>query len=437
MTAPLLLRGRLLTFVRRPESLEDETSFRHWREGGLLIENGRIIAVGAHDDIRQVAPDAVREIDHHPNLIMPGFIDPHIHMPQMQVIGSYAASLLEWLNTYTFVEEQRFDDPAHAARIAGLFLDELIRQGTTTALSYCSVHKASADAYFTAAEKRGMLMAGGKVMMDRNAPEALRDTAQSGYDDTKALIATWQGRGRAHVAITPRFAVTSTGEQMEMAGTLAREHPDLLIQTHLSENHDEIALACQLYPQARDYTDIYARYGLLTDKALFGHCIHLSAREIAAMSEAKSVAVFCPTSNLFLGSGLFDLMRFEQGENPVRTAIATDVGGGTSYSMLKTLDEAYKVTQLRGGRLNPLAGFFHITLGNAQAMGLADRIGTLEPGSDADLVVLEARATPAMRLKMERVETLSEELFLLQTLGDDRAVAAVYVAGEERKAALA
>jgi guanine deaminase len=431
-----LLRGRLLSFLRQPAELGDTGSYVFHADGGLLVENGVIAAIGDYSTVRAAATADVEVFDHRPHLIMPGFIDPHIHFPQMQVVGSYAGNLLEWLNTYTFVEEQRFADRAHADRIAARFFDELIRHGTTTAVAYCSVHKASADAFFAESLRRNMRMVAGKVMMDRNAPPGLRDTPQSGYDETRAVIADWHGRGRNHVAVTPRFAITSTPEQMEMAQALAREYPDLHIQTHLSENLDEIRFAAELYPEARDYTDIYARYGLLGRKSLFGHCIHLSDREADVMSESGSVAVFCPTSNLFLGSGLFGLKRLERREKPVRAAVATDIGGGTSYSMLRTLDEGYKVLQLQGDRMTPLESFYRMTRGNAEALSLADRIGTLDVGSDADFVVLNARATPVMALKMEVVTTLAEELFLMQTMGDDRTIAETYVAGEPVKGGL-
>ncbi|MGN6550916.1 MAG: guanine deaminase [Pararhizobium sp.] len=425
-----LIRGRVLSFHGRPAGLDDREAYLYLEDGAVHVAEGRIRAVGAYDELRRNAP-AVPVDDHRPHLIVPGFIDPHIHFPQMQVIGSYAAQLLEWLNTYTFVEEQRFADEQHAARIARLFVDELIRHGTTTVAAYCSVHKASAEALFREAEARNMCVVAGKVMMDRNAPKPLTDTPQSGYDASKALIAEWHGRGRAHYAITPRFAITSSPEQMEMAGALVREHPDCHVQTHLCENHEEIAFTNELYPEARDYLDVYERYGLLGERSLFGHCIHMNAREIAAMAESRSVAVFCPTSNLFLGSGLFDKAGLQAAGVPV--GVAADVGGGTSYSMLKTMDEAYKICQLRGSRLNPLESFYQITLGNARALSLQDRIGTLEPGTDADIAVLDSRATPAMALKMERPNDLAQELFLLQTMGDDRAVHQVYVAGKAMK----
>lgn len=425
------LRGRVLTFLEEPQSRDDSASYRYWEDGVVEIEDGRILRVGDFEGSH--GPD-VEVIDHRPHLILPGLIDPHIHFSQMQVIGSYAAALLEWLNTYTFVEEQKFANSNHANRIASAFFDELIRHGTTTAAAYCTVHPQSADAYFAEAAKRNMLVVGGKVMMDRNAPERLTDSAQASYDDVKAGIAKWHGKGRALYAITPRFAITSSPAQLEAAGALAREHPDLHIQTHLSENLAEISYAKELYPDCPDYVGIYERYGLLGPRTLLGHCIHLDHREVEVLCHTGSVAVFCPTSNLFLGSGLFDYERLHT--RGVRIAVATDVGGGTSYSMLETMAEGYKVLQLRGQRLDPLRSFYHLTLGNARAMGLDGRIGTIAPGLDADLVVLDARATPQMALRMETVDSLERELFLLQTCGDDRAVAETYVAGQGLKSAL-
>ena len=431
-----LIRGRLLSFRAAPQGIDDHESYFYEDDGAVLVEDGLITASGAYDAVRNAAPEGVAETDHRPHLITAGFIDTHIHFPQMQVIGSYAAALLEWLNTYTFVEEQRFADAGHASRIATAFFDELVRHGTTTAVSYCSVHKTSADAFFEESHRRNMRMIAGKVMMDRNAPPALCDTPQSGYDDTKAVIEEWHGMGRQLVAITPRFAITSSPEQMEMAGQLMREHPGLHMQTHLSENAAEIAFAKELYPWSKDYTHVYEHYGLLGPRSLFGHSIHLGEREADVMSETGSVAVFCPTSNLFLGSGLFGLKTLSERQKPVRIAVATDVGGGTNYSMLRTMDEGYKVLQLQGQRMTPLESFYRITLGNAQALSLDDRIGSLEVGREADMVVLVARATPAMALKMEAVTKLTEELFLLQTLGDDRAIVETYVAGEPVKSAL-
>ena len=418
-----LIRGRTLSFHADPA--DTENAFTYHPDGAIITRNGTIEAIGDYTALREAG---LAEIDHRPHLILPGFIDTHLHFPQVQVIASWGAQLLDWLNTYTFPAEAKFADPAHAAAMADALLNLLLAHGTTTAVAFCSSHPQSAEALFTAAQARDMAMIAGKVMMDRNAPAAVLDTPQSGYDDSKRLIGKWHGQGRQRYAITPRFAITSTPEQLEMTGQLVREHPDCHIQTHLSENRDEIAYTLSLYPKARDYLDIYETYGLLSDKLLLGHSIHLEPREILRMAETGSRAIFCPTSNLFLGSGLFDEAGLRGAG--ITTGIATDIGGGTSYSMLQTLNEGYKILQLRGQKLHPYAAFHWATRGNALALGMADRIGTLDPGTDADLVVLDSRATPAMALRMETAETLTEELFVLQILGDDRAIAQTYVAGK-------
>ena len=436
MTQRSAVRGRLLTFTADPAEAGAAASHRYWGDGIVVIEAGSIVAVGDVASILPSLPEGT-PIDHYPDqLVMPGLIDTHIHYPQTQVIGSYGEQLLEWLQKYTFVEEQKFADPAHAGRVAGFFVDELFRNGTTTAVVYCTVRPESAEAFFAESHKRNARMIAGKVMMDRGAPERLLDTAQHGYDETKALVERWHGRGRQHYAITPRFALTSTEAQLEASGALLREHPDCYLQTHLAENHDEIATARRLYPQASSYTDIYDRYGLLGPRSLFGHCIHLDEAELERLSATRSIAAFCPTSNLFIGSGLFDLATMRDPRRPVRVSLATDVGGGTSYSMLRTAAEAYKILQLRRQNLPALDAFYLMTLGNARALSLEDRIGALAPGHDADLVVLDARATPSMAHRMETVAgDLAEELFVLMTLGDDRSVRATYVAGVKAHAA--
>lgn len=426
-----ILRGRVFTFVDEPQGIDDTASYHYLEDGAVTIEAGKVVAVGTYSPAEAAGCEV---IDHRPNLILPGFIDLHLHYVQMQVIGSYAPALLDWLHTYTFVEEQKFGRQGHAEVIAASFFDELIRNGTTTAAAYCSVHPQSVDAFFSEAARRNMLMIGGKVMMDRNAPEALLDTAQSGYDDTRALIARWHGKGRAHYAISPRFAITSTPAQLEASRALVAEHPECYVQTHLSENDAEIAYSMELYPDSKDYLGIYEDYGLLGRKTLLGHSIHLNHREAQCMAETGSVAVFCPTSNLFLGSGLFDYQRLHK--TGVRIGIATDIGGGTSTSMLRTLDEAFKVVQLRKQQLSPLNSFYLATLGNARALGLEDRIGSIAPGRDADLVVLDSKAIAHMALRMQTISGVAEELFLLQTMGDDRSVREVYVAGEALKSKL-
>ena len=427
-----VVRGRILSFKGDPTAA-GASALRYIEHGAVLIANGRIQDVGEAREVLQHAPEGAAMDDHAGCLVMPGFIDAHIHYPQTQVIGSYGAQLLDWLHNYTFVEEQKFADPDHCSRIAEFFLDELFRCGTTTAMVYCTVHPQSVDAFFAAAERRGARMIAGKTMMDRDAPEALTDTAERGYDESKALIERWRQRGRLDYAVTPRFAVTSSQAQLEAAGTLAHEYPGVYVQTHLDENQDEIDLVARRFPGTRTYLEVYERAGLLGPRSVFGHCLHLADSEVAALAASRSVAAFCPTSNLFLGSGLFDQARLRKAGVPV--ALATDVGGGTSYSMLRTAAEGYKVLQMNGQSWPAAQAFYQMTLGNARALSLDDRIGAIEAGMEADLVVLDARATPAMAHRMEAANgDLEVELFALITMGDDRSVRQTYVAGAPRKA---
>lgn len=425
-----VLRGRLLSFHREPDGPQDSEAFSYIQDGAIVIRDGMIVASGDHRAVMPKAGTAV-EIDHRPNLLMAGFVDAHIHFPQIDIVASWASQLLEWLNEYTFPAEAEYGDAQHARAMAAQFCTLLTDHGTTTAAVFCSVHKTSAEALFSEAADRNMRLIAGKTMMDRNAPVVVQDTPQSSYDDSKALIEDWHGRGRASYAITPRFAITSSPEQLEMAGALAAAHPECYVQTHLSENLEEIAFTEQLYPQARDYLDVYENYGLLGSRTLLGHAIHLKPREIDAMAQSGSHPVFCPTSNLFLGSGLFDHAGLRA--RGITSGIATDIGGGTSYSMLQTLNEGYKILQLQGQRMHAFRAFYWITRGNAAVLGMEDKIGTLDTGTEADIVVLDARATPAMALRMTRAETLAEELFALQIMGDDRAIVQTYVAGKPQK----
>lgn len=416
------LRGRLLSFDAPPE----DGGTRYFEDGVIVIEGKTISAVGNAPDVLTDEP-MLRVVDHRPHLLVPGLIDPHLHMPQTQVIASHGATLLEWLERFTFPEESRYSDPDVAEAAARFVLSELLRNGTTTGAFFCTSHPGSAEALFEAAASRDMRVVAGKVMMDRHAPAALLDTPERGYGETKALIERWHGRGRAEVAITPRFAVTSSTAQLEVAGTLAREHPDCPIQTHLSENAAEIAFVREAFPGVPDYTGVYERHGLVRPRALFGHGIHLSERERRVLGEGGATVVFCPTSNLFLGSGLFD--RTATLDAGIRVGVATDIGGGTSYSLLRTAAEGYKVLAMQGQVWEPKRIWHDLTRGNALAMGLEDRIGRLARGMEADIAVFDPRATPAMRRRMERVETLEDEVFMLAMLGDERACAATYVAG--------
>jgi len=425
MAGRTAIKGRLLDFTANPAEVGDNACYRYIADGAVVIEDGRIASIGPAADL----PAGIPVDDYGQALILPGLIDTHIHYPQTRIIASYGAQLLEWLDKYTFIEEQKFADPDHAASVASFFFDELLRNGTTTAAVYCTVHPESVEAFFAESERLNTLMIAGKVMMDVNAPTALTDDAESGFSESAALIEKWHGRGRQHYAVTPRFAVTSTEAQLEAAGALLRDYPGVYMQTHLAENHAEIAAVKEQFPWSDSYTGVYDRFGLLGPHSIFGHGIHLSDGEIARLSETNSTVAFCPTSNLFIGSGLFDMARLR--ESQVKVGLATDVGGGTSFSMLRTAAEAYKVLQLNSQNLPALQAFHLMTRGNAEALGLVDRVGTLEPGSDADITVLDSCATPAMAHRMETVEgDLAEELFVLMTLGDDRATKATYVAGE-------
>jgi len=420
-----LLLGQVLSFTADPFA-EGPGAARHWASGGVLVDAGQIVALGDGATLAAAHPQAQR----HPYgeaLITAGFIDAHMHYPQTAIIASWGKRLIDWLNTYTFPEEARFADPAHAATIAGRALDLALAHGSTTLASFATIHPASVDAVFTAAAARNMRVVAGKTCMDRNAPENLRDTAQSAYDDSRALIDRWHGQGRARYAITPRFAPTSSPEQLAALGALWREHPDCLMQTHLSEQPDEIAWVARLFPKARDYLDVYESAGLLGRNAIYGHAIHLAPRERDRLAEAGAAVAHCPTSNTFIGSGLFDLAGLKA--RGLRVGLSTDTGGGSSFSMLRSMAAAYEVAQLRHVSLHPAQLIWLATAGSAAALGLAGQIGTLAPGAEADLVVLDLASTPAIAQRAERATDLWGALFPTIMMGDDRAIRATWVGG--------
>ena len=426
MAALNAYRGTLLHFTADPgDAMTPPAGFIE--DGLLVVENGRIKAAAPARDLLPTLPRDTVVTDHSGRLILPGFVDTHIHYVQADVIAVYASQLLDWLEDHTFPAERRFEDPAHAREVASFFLDELMRNGTTTALVFGSVHAVSADAFFEEAAGRNLRMIAGKALMDRNCPEYLRDTAQTGYRDSSALLEKWDGKGRLNYAITPRFAATSTPAQLELAGKLAREHPDAFIQSHVAENLKEVEWVRELFPDARSYLDVYDRYGLLRDRAVYAHCIHLDEADRRRMATTGAVAAACPTSNLFLGSGLFDFSAAI--ETGMRVALATDVGGGTSFSMLRTMSEAYKVAQMRGHRLTPWRAFYLATLGGAEALKLDDRIGSFQPGREADFLVLRMDSTPLIERRMKAAKTPAEKIFALMMLGDDREIGATYIMG--------
>ena len=426
----LALRGATYTLAADPFFNPPADCVVYESDGCILIRDGRISEIGAFAQLRDKLPTDI-ELRHYPDaMLMPGFVDAHIHYPQVEIIGSYGAQLLEWLNKYTFPAEARFIDPVHARRIADFFIAELHRNGTTSASVFCTSAPGSVDAIFEAAQRHNMLLLAGKMMMDSHAPANLVDTAQSSYDDSKALIERWHKRGRCRYTVTPRFALTSSPQQLELAGALMREHADVRLQSHISENRAEIARAAELFPQRAHYTDIYEHYGLLNERAIYGHGVHLSEDELLRFHEAGAKIAHCPTSNFFIGSGLFDIAKTKNAARPVAVGLGTDVGGGTSFSMLGTMSEAYKMAQLRGVSLTVAQSWYLATLGSAEALGLAERVGSLRRGRDADIIVLDPRATPLLELRADVAESIDELLFALMICADDRAIAATYVAGE-------
>jgi guanine deaminase len=423
------LRGTLVTCRDDPFLTDPAKAFVVETDGIVVCRDGLIERVGPAAEMLATLPRGVTVADYTGCLIAPGFIDTHVHYVQTGIVASYGTQLLDWLDRYAFPAEMAFEDPAHAAAMARIFCDELLRNGTTTALVFCAVYPQSVDALFAEAERRGMRIAAGKVLMDRNAPEKLRDTAQQGYDDSKALIARWHGRGRCIYAITPRFAGTSTPEQLEAAGALWREHPDVMVQTHIAENRREIEWTAELFPERKNYLDIYDHYGLIGRRAVLAHGVHLSEDELCRCHQSGAALSHCPTSNMFLGSGLFRIAAAKDARRPVQVGLGTDIGGGTSFSLLATMGAAYEIAQLNGRALSAVEAFYLATLGGARAMGLEDRIGSIAPGKEADLVVLDPQATPLLALRSTRAESVEDLLFALMTLGDDRAVRATSVAG--------
>ncbi|MCI5087303.1 MAG: guanine deaminase [Rhodovulum sp.] len=429
MSTTSLLLGQTLCFDGNPFH-DGPDAARHTTRGAVVLRDGHILDTGDADAMRLAYPEA-EVTDFGQKLIMAGFVDAHVHYPQTAIIASWGKRLIDWLNTYTFPEEMRFADPDYAGEIAARYLDLLIANGTTSVCSYCTIHPASVDAFFTAATERGMRVFGGKTCMDRNAPDGLRDTAQSAYDDSAALLAKWHGQDRNGYVITPRFAPTSTPEQLEALGALWAEHPDCLMQTHLSEQTDEIEWVASLYPESRDYLDVYERYGLLGERALFGHAIHLTGRERAHLRDAHAGLIHCPTSNTFIGSGLFDLDGLmDEGH---RIGLATDTGGGSSFSMLRTMAAAYEIGQLRHASAHPSALLWLATVGSAQTLHCDDRIGNLKRGYEADLTVLDLSSTPAIAQRSARAEDIWQAVFPTIMMGDDRAIAATYVGGVRLK----
>ncbi len=425
MSEDFIISGQVLSFASSPFDCAHASDAVVLSEAAL-IENGRITAVGRRDEMVARAPQLPIR-DHSENLVMAGFVDAHVHYPQTAIIASWGKRLIDWLNSYTFPEEMRFSDRAYADEIAGRYLDLSLSHGTTTVCSYCTIHPESVDAFFEAARKRGQRVAAGKTCMDRNAPEGLRDTVQSAHDQSEALIARWHGVERLEYVITPRFSPTSSPEQLEALGALWHAHPECLMQTHLSEQLDEIEWVKSLFPNARDYLDTYEMFGLLGAKGIYGHAIHLEERERHRLREFGAGLVHCPTSNTFIGSGLFDMAGLiAEGQ---RIGLATDTGGGSSFSMLRTMAAAYEVGQLRGTPVHAAELLWLATQGSARTLRMEDKVGNIAAGMEADIVVIDLSSTPAIQQRAAHAKDLWEQIFATIMMGDDRAISQVYVAG--------
>ena len=431
MAGPTALRGQVLTFTGDPFHDGLDKTMVHWPDGIVVVAGGMTTHVGSAEEIAKELPAGVEIVDYGRDaLISAGFVDTHVHFPQTPMIASYGSQLLDWLNKYTFPTELKFADKEYARSIAKVFLRENLRNGITTSCVYCTVHPQSVEALFEEAEALGLRLAAGKVLMDRNAPEALRDTPQQGYDQSRQLIATWHGRGRLLYAITPRYAGSSSPEQLDAAGALWKAHPECLMQTHIAESRQEVAWMKELFPQRRNYLDIYDHHGLCGPRAVFGHGLWLDESELARLHACGGAIAHCPTSNFFLGSGTFNIGRATDPSRPVRVGLGTDIGAGTSFSILATLGEAYKSAQLNRQALSAGHAYYLATRGGARAMYLDDKVGSLAPGMEADLVVLDMRSTTLIDFRMREAQNFAEQLFIQMILADDRAVQATYVAGK-------
>ena len=426
MSERIAHRAALLHFIADPQTHGD-TAWEYFPDGVLLVEGGRVLTVGPADALLPQIGDT--PVIHHDNaMLVPGFVDTHVHFPQANIIASFGASLLEWLERYAFPAEAAFADVAHCQAMADFFLDALLANGTTSALVFATVHAESADALFRAAAMRRLRIAAGKVMMNRNAPEALLDTTESAVIDSRRLIEKWHGRERLAYAVTPRFAITSDDAQLAAAGRLLAEHAGVLLHTHLSENTDELEQVRVLFPTAKNYLDVYDRHGLVGARSVFAHAIHLDDDEWRVLTAAGAAVAFCPSSNFFLGSGLFNTVAARHA--CARVALGSDIGGGTSFSMLRVIDEAYKCARLRGDTVYPEQLWYWASLGGARALHWEDCIGNFAEGKEADFLVLDLAATPLIARRVKSAITLSEKLLALAVLGDDRLVRQTYILGE-------
>lgn len=431
-------RGQIFYFTDNPVYVKD--AYKYYKDGVLFVQNGKILEAGAYDSLKKKYAKNSTIVDYSGKLITPGFIDAHAHYAQMEMIGSYGDQLVDWLEKYTIPTERKFDNLEYANKIANMYLDQLIINGTTTAQVFATIAPNSVDALFNAAQKRNMRMIAGSPFMDKNTPSYASLTPEQAYTYTKALIDKWNNKGRLNYAVTPRSAYLLSEEEIAVASRLLKEYPGINFQTHLAENIESVDMVKKMFPGKGDYLDVYDYYGLITDHSTFAHSVWIEDKDFQLLTKKGGAVVFCPTSNLFLGSGLFKIG--DANKYHTKVALGTDFAAGTSLSMLQTMNEAYKVTQLRKAfsknpkdvkPLNPFENFYITTLGAAVSLGLDKYIGNFLPGKEADFVVLDLQSSPLLALRESRSKNLQDTLFGLQIVGDDRTVAHTYIMGEKRK----
>lgn len=423
------IRGSILNFKADPFKVGDEESCDFFKDGLVIIEDGIISEVGDYDKLKDKIPKNISVSDRSGDIITAGFIDTHVHYPQTTMIAAFGEQLLDWLNQYTFPTEAKFKDPEFARMVAKVFLKETLKAGTTTSVVYGTVFPQSVDEFFKESERLNTRMIAGKVMMDRNAPDEILDTPQKSYEESKELILKWHKRGRQLYAITPRFAPSCTSEQLSMAGKLYQEFPDVYLQTHLCENKGEIEWVKDLFPECKSYSDVYDSHNMMGPRTIYGHCVHFTEDDFQLMHDRDASISHCPTSNLFLGSGLFNLKMAKKKERPVKTGLGTDIGAGTSLNHLQTINEAYKIAQMSGNKLTAIQGYYLATRGSAESLQLEDKIGSLSKGYEGDVVVWDTKSTDLIAFRESFSKDWKESLFNQIIMADDRSVRETYVYG--------
>ena len=426
-------RGSIFTFKQSatlyniPRKKSDPSDhFLYIEDGVLMVEDGIIKKVGDYSKLKNEI-DGIKVVDYKDKLITPGFIDTHIHAAQSGVVAAYGEKLLEWLNNYVFPFESTYEHQEAAKKDLNFFLDQLIQNGTTTACAFGPLFYEATDIFFTEIDKRNMRFITGNILMNINSPDYFRLSTKENYDNAERLVKKWHNKNRLHYSLCPRFALSCSEEMLELSGQLKKQYPDIYLQTHLDENLNEIKEVKKIFPWSKHYLDVYDRYNLVTDRSIFGHCIHTTDEELALFKASQAIIAWCPISNNFLGSGLFDFDRTSRFTENI--TLATDVGAGNTFSMFAVMDDAYKVCMLQSYKLPSMLRWFMATLGTAKALKISDKVGSLESGKEADFIVIDPQASPILKYRSSQVNDIFELLFILMTLADDRQIKATYILG--------